>query len=51
MDAPAPESSGLPGPPGSGPARVAPLAAREAALAAREAAAAASEAAAARLAQ
>ncbi len=51
MDAPAPGSSAPPGPPGSGPARVDPLAAREAALAAREVAAAASEAAAAGLAQ
>ncbi len=40
MDAPAPGSSGPPGPPDSVPARVDPLAAREAALAAREAAAA-----------
>ncbi len=40
MYAPAPGSSGPPGPPGSGPARVNPLAAREAALAACDAAAA-----------
>jgi hypothetical protein len=40
MDAPAPGFSGPPGPQGSGPARVDPLAAREASLAAREAAAA-----------